>query len=119
MLLRQLLRDHLDLRALREESAAKVRRPEVIGPDRLPRTHLEKDHHRQPATLFGTVVVRRCAWRRPRVVNAYPADAALSLRSSGRDCGGAPQSMVDPLVIRLLTGNSRPALTRLSLVPPA
>ena len=31
------------------------------------------------ATLFGTVRVTRCAWRRPGAGNLYPADAALSL----------------------------------------
>lgn len=31
------------------------------------------------ATLFGTVRVTRCAWRRPGTGNYCPADAALSL----------------------------------------
>ncbi|MFE0063425.1 ISKra4 family transposase, partial [Streptomyces sp. NPDC059003] len=79
LLLRQLLQDHLDLRALREETAARTRPPVVIGPDRLVRPRLEKGHHRQLATLFGTVAVRRCAWRRPGTTNVYPADVALSL----------------------------------------
>ncbi|KEF16658.1 hypothetical protein DF18_34010 [Streptomyces rimosus] len=79
LLLRQLLQDHLDLRALREEQAARTQRPLVVGPDRLARTRLEMGHQRHLATLFGTVTVRRCAWRRPGTANVYPADAALSL----------------------------------------
>lgn len=79
LLMRQLLQDHLDLRALREEKAVHARRPVVTGPDRLVRSRLERAHQRQLATLFGTVTVRRYAWRRPGALSMYPADAALSL----------------------------------------
>lgn len=79
LLLRQLLQDHLDLRAQREEESARTRPPTVIGPDRLARTRLEQGHQRLLATLFGTVNVRRCAWRSPGVANVYPTDAVLSL----------------------------------------
>ncbi|MCC2280077.1 hypothetical protein LKL35_32325 [Streptomyces sp. ET3-23] len=79
LLMRQLLQDHLDLRALREEQAVRTRRPVVTGREGLVRPRLERGHQRQLATLFGTVTVRRCAWRRPGAVNIYPADAALSL----------------------------------------
>ena len=40
---------------------------------------METGHRRLLATLFGTVRVARCAWRRPGAGNLYPADAALSL----------------------------------------
>ena len=49
------------------------------GADGIPRTRLETGHGRLLATLFGTVQVTRCAWRRPGAGNLYPADAALSL----------------------------------------
>jgi hypothetical protein len=40
---------------------------------------VETGHRRLLATLFGTVQVTRCAWRRPGAGNLCPADAALSL----------------------------------------
>ena len=51
----------------------------MAGPDGITRTRLETGHGRLLATLFGTVQVTRCAWRRPGAGNLYPADAALSL----------------------------------------
>jgi hypothetical protein len=78
-LLRQLLQDHLDLRARREEETVQASPPSVVGSDHLTRSRCERDHQRQLATIFGTVTVRRCAWRRPGTVNIYPADTALSL----------------------------------------
>jgi hypothetical protein len=80
--LRQLLQDHLDLRAAREEQAAREQRGPAVGVDGIPRTRLETGHGRLLATLFGTVRVRRCAWRRPGAGNLCPADAALSLPAS-------------------------------------
>jgi hypothetical protein len=77
--LRQMLQDHLDLRAAREEDSAKEHRTPVAGADGISRSRLETGHGRLLATLFGTVQVRRCAWRRPGAGNVYPADAALSL----------------------------------------
>jgi hypothetical protein len=76
---RQLLQDHLDLRAAREEQAAREHHMAAAGADGITRTRLETGHHRQLATLFGTVQVTRCAWRRPGAPNLCPADAALSL----------------------------------------
>jgi hypothetical protein len=76
---RQLLQDHLDLRAAREEQAARQQHPAATGADGITRTRLEAGHHRQLATLFGTVRVTRCAWRRPGAPDLCPADAALSL----------------------------------------
>ena len=76
---RQLLQDHLDLRAAREEQAARQHHPAVTGADGITRTRVEAGHHRLLATLSGTVQVTRCAWRRPGAPGLCPADAALSL----------------------------------------
>ena len=76
---RQLLQDHLYLWAAREERAACQDHPATAGADGITRTRVEAGHHRQLATLFGTVQVTRCAWRRPGAPNLCPADAALSL----------------------------------------
>jgi hypothetical protein len=76
---RQMVQDHLDLRAAREEETAREHRAPVVGADGIPRRRVEAGHRRLLATLFGTVQVRRCAWRRPGTGNLYPADAALSL----------------------------------------
>ena len=78
-MLRQLLQDHFDLRQVREEQQARERRAPVTGTDGITRTRLETGHGRGLATLFGTVRVTRCAWRRPGAANYCPADAALSL----------------------------------------
>jgi hypothetical protein len=73
---RQLLQDHLDLRALREEQAlpAEGESRRVKG-----RGRVERGHERGLATVFGRVTVRRLAFRAPGRVNVYPADVALSL----------------------------------------
>jgi hypothetical protein len=76
---RQLLQDHLDLRAAREERAAGEHRGSVTGADAITRSRLETGHGRLLATLFGTVQVTRCAWRKPGAPNWCPADAALSM----------------------------------------
>jgi hypothetical protein len=77
--LRQLLQDHFDLRAAREKQQAREHRAPATGPDGTARTRLETGHARLLATVFGTVKVNRCAWRKPRTANWCPADAALSL----------------------------------------
>jgi hypothetical protein len=77
--IRQLLQDHLDLRAAREEQQAREQRAPAAGPDGITRTRLETGHGRLLSTLFGTVTVTRCAWRAPGAPNYCPADAALSL----------------------------------------
>ena len=77
--LRQLLQDHFDLRAAREERQARERRAPATGTDGITRARLETGHGKLLATLFGTVRVTRCAWRRPGAGNFRPADAALSL----------------------------------------
>jgi len=73
-LLRQLLQDHLDLRAGRE------RRVEaVVDADGSRHGAVEAGHARSLQTVFGTVTVRRLAYRRRGEENLYPADAALNL----------------------------------------
>jgi hypothetical protein len=76
---RQLLQDHLDLRAAREELAVREHHVAAAGADGITRNRVETGHGRLLATLFGTVRVTRCAWRRPGAPNLCPADAALSL----------------------------------------
>jgi hypothetical protein len=76
---RQLLQEHLDLRAGREEDEARGHPAPVRGTDGITRTRLEAGHGRDLATLSGTVTVTRCAWRHPGAANFCPADAALSL----------------------------------------
>jgi hypothetical protein len=78
-MIRQLLQDHYDLRAVREEQQAREERAPAAGTDGVTRTRLETGHVRLLATLFGTVKVTRCAWRKPGAPDYRPADAALSL----------------------------------------
>jgi hypothetical protein len=73
-LLRQLLQDHLDLRAQREQ-----RLGEVAGSDGVTRRYAEAGHCRPLVTVFGEVTVNRFAYRRKASVNLCPADAALNL----------------------------------------
>jgi hypothetical protein len=75
----QLLQDHYDLRALREEQQARKHPAPVAGTGGITRTRLETGHGRLLATLFGTVTVTRCAWRKPGAPDYLPAGAALSL----------------------------------------
>jgi hypothetical protein len=72
-LLRQLLQDHLELRAERET------RLRVVDADGLARGRVEPGHTRALATVFGQVQVRRIAYRAPGRANLHPADAALNL----------------------------------------
>jgi hypothetical protein len=90
-LLRQLLQDHLDLRAAREEQAVTRRhqagRGEVAGAGEVVRRRIEAGQHRLLAAIFGTVTVLRCAFGAPGARNADPADAALSLPAGRHSCG--------------------------------
>ena len=104
---RQLLQDHLDLRALREEQAlpavGEARRVEGRG-------RVEHGHERRLATVFGPVTVRRLAFRAPGRRNVYPADAALSL-PAGRHSHGLRRAAVMRGGARLLRhrqGGDRP-----------
>jgi hypothetical protein len=73
-LLRQLLQDSLDLRAVREQ-----RRVEVLDADGHRRGVAEGGQERGLATRFGLVTVRRIAYRTRGRANLHPADAALNL----------------------------------------
>src|SRR5205809_4187396 len=73
-LLRQLLQDSLDLRAVREQ-----RLVEVIDADGHRRGVAEDGHERGLATRFGPVTVTRIAYRARGQSNLHPADAALNL----------------------------------------
>jgi hypothetical protein len=84
-LLRQLLQDHLDLRAVREEADLSTRLDRGERP--ADRGRLEGGHHRMLATVVGTVTVRRCALRARGCANVYPADAGLGL-PAGRHSHG-------------------------------
>ncbi|HMG64701.1 MAG TPA: ISKra4 family transposase, partial [Streptosporangiaceae bacterium] len=87
-LLRQLLQDHLDLRAHRGEDQVRAEaRPVVLGPEGRPRPWREPGHTRWLATVFGLVRVSRVAHRGPGAGNVHPADAALSLPASRHSMG--------------------------------
>lgn len=73
-LLRQLLQDHLDLRAARE-----TRLDQVADAQGVPRGAVEAGHPRGLHTIFGEVGVTRLAYRKPGHENLHPADAALNL----------------------------------------
>jgi hypothetical protein len=73
-LLRLLLQDHFDLRAVNEERVA-----EVVDACGVPRGAVEAGHERPLTTIVGTVVVDRYAYRRRGQENLYPADAVLNL----------------------------------------
>ncbi|MFJ9483821.1 ISKra4 family transposase, partial [Streptomyces mirabilis] len=88
-LLRQLMQDHLDLRARTEEAAARISagQPAVRGPEGQTRTWRESNHPRWLTCVFGPVRVNRIAYRGRGVSNVHPADADLSL-PAGRHSRG-------------------------------
>jgi hypothetical protein len=89
-LLRQLMQDHLDLRARREEESVRARdgqRPVVLGPEGQLRTWRERGHRRWLTCVFGPVRVTRIAYRGRGVANVHPVDAQLSL-PAGRHSRG-------------------------------
>jgi hypothetical protein len=73
-LLRQMLQDHLDVRAQREE-----RLESVVGADGVVRRGVEAGHERGLLTVFGKVEVTRLAYRRRGHANLHPADSDLNL----------------------------------------
>jgi hypothetical protein len=73
-LLRQLLQDYFDLRAVRER-----RLPAVVGQDAVRRTHVERGHQRTLSTVFGQVDVTRLGYRAKGSDRRFPADAVLNL----------------------------------------
>ncbi|PYC65733.1 ISKra4 family transposase [Streptomyces tateyamensis] len=87
-LLRQLLQDHLDLRAVREENlVCSGAGPVVRGPEGRVRPWRETGHERWLASMFGLVRVTRIAHRGPGAGNVHPADAALSLPAGRHSMG--------------------------------
>jgi hypothetical protein len=76
-LIKQLMQDHLDLRASRE-TPVPVHAP-VTGADLVTRTRIETGHQRCLASVFGAVTVTRIGYRAPGAGNLYPADAQLNL----------------------------------------
>ncbi len=72
--IRQLYQDHLDLRAGNEE-----RLDDIVAAGGVPHRTVETDHDRPLSTIFGSVTVRRLAYRHRGEENLYPADAALNL----------------------------------------
>lgn len=73
-LLRQLLQDHLDLRAQRE-----ARVDTVCDAEGVYRPAVEAGHARQLETIFGEVSITRLAYRAKGSENLYLQDAALNL----------------------------------------
>lgn len=73
-LLRTMLQDHLSVRALNE-----VRMEGVVDSDGVAHGAVETGHRRPLATIFGTVEVRRLAYRHRGHPNLCPADALLNL----------------------------------------
>ncbi len=73
-LFRQLVQDHLDLRALRETRIGRV-----CDADAVDRATAEFGHTRMLGTIFGEVEVKRVAYRRRGLGNLFPADAVLNL----------------------------------------
>ena len=67
------LQDHFDLRAIRE------RRVEAIDATGVVHPNVEPGHSRQLATVVGSVVVERFAYRQEGASNLHPADGALNL----------------------------------------
>lgn len=73
-LLRRLLQDHLDRRAVREP-----RLQRVVGADGVVRRAAERGHQRSLLSVFGQVRVERMAYRAAGAPGLYPADAVLNL----------------------------------------
>jgi hypothetical protein len=107
---RQLLQDHLDLRAAREEQAVRQHHVPATGADGITRNRVETGHGRLLATLFGTVQVTRCAWRRPGAPSLCPADAALSLPACRPSHALARLAAVE--AVRGSSGAAHAAITR-------
>jgi hypothetical protein len=73
-LLRQLLQDRFDLRAVREQ-----RLDTVTDGQGVPRPAVERDHRRGLSSQFGEVTVARLAYRARGEENRYVADGVLNL----------------------------------------
>lgn len=86
-LARLLLQAHLDLRARREEAELTVLDPCSRAVLAGGRARLERGHHRELATVVGTVTVTRCALRAAGRTNCYPADMVLGLPNERHSLG--------------------------------
>jgi hypothetical protein len=73
-LLRLLLQNHFDLREMRE-----VRLEEVTSAGGVAHRAVEAHHQRRLATIVGTIIVGRLAYRRRGEENLYLADAVVNL----------------------------------------
>lgn len=67
------LQDHLDLRSIREHRVQAVDATGVVHPN------VEPGHSRRLATVVGSVVFERFAYRKENASNLCPADGALNL----------------------------------------
>jgi hypothetical protein len=72
-LMRSLLQDHLDLRAVREVKHA------VVDAEEVERTRIEASRTRKLQTTHGEVTVERLAYREQDAADLHPADARLNL----------------------------------------
>lgn len=76
-LLRQLLEDHLGLRAQTERDVRED--GPLVGSDGLVRTHRRRDRSRGLMTIFGDVGVWRAGYEGRGIGRLYPLDAELNL----------------------------------------
>lgn len=76
-LLRQLMQDHLDLRAQTERNL--LEDGPVVGRDGIERTHRRRGRTRALETVFGSVRVTRSGYEGRGVSRLYPLDAELNL----------------------------------------
>ncbi|HTW97721.1 MAG TPA: ISKra4 family transposase [Acidimicrobiales bacterium] len=70
----QLLQDHLDLRAAREQAVSPV-----LDEDGRCHNAIESGHRRHLETIFGSVIASRLAYRADKASNLHLLDAALNL----------------------------------------
>ena len=76
-LLRQLMQDHLDLRAQTERNV--LEDGPLVGSDGQARTHRRRARSRALMTLFGEVMVSRAGYEGRGIERLYPLDAELNL----------------------------------------
>ncbi|GAA2281696.1 hypothetical protein GCM10010145_62290 [Streptomyces ruber] len=110
LLLRQLLQDHLDLRARREEEAARTRPPVVTGPDHLVRSRLEPGHPRRPCCPIGDYVALRGGVDRDVVQRLWGHLSPLSME---RERLPARHRCRDPAGRRARTGPAGTPVSRI------
>lgn len=97
-LLRQLLQDSLDLRAVREQRLA-----QITDADGHQRGSAEQGRQRLLATVFGQVTVRRIAYRQRGRADLHPPTRSSTCRSSGTPTGYAAWPPWRPPAGRLTT----------------